>query len=61
MDETGLFYHLPPNKTLATRSIPGTKKSKDRITIGLCASIIGTEKLDPIIICKSRNPSTLKG
>ena len=30
MDETGLFYRLQPNKTLADKSLKGEKDSKDR-------------------------------
>ena len=30
MDETGLFFRLEPNKTLATGPISGTKKCKQR-------------------------------
>ena len=33
MDETGLFWKLTPDRTLATQSGSGGKKSKDRITL----------------------------
>ena len=34
-DETGLFYRMRPDRTLATGPIFGQKKIKQRITIGL--------------------------
>ena len=56
MDETGLFFRLEPNKTLATGSVSGTKKSKERITIALCSNADGTDKLQPLVIAKSARP-----
>ena len=56
MDETGLFYRLQPDKTLATKPVKGTKKSKDRITTGLCVNADGSEKLKPIVIAKAARP-----
>ena len=39
LDETALFHELQPNHTLASRSRPGTKSSKARLTIAiLCNS-----------------------
>jgi hypothetical protein len=35
MDETGLFWKLTPNRTLATEARSGRKKSKDRVTLAL--------------------------
>lgn len=37
----------------------GGKKSKDRITVALCASMCG-EKVKPLLIAKSRNPRCFK-
>ena len=58
MDETALYYKLPPNKTLGTneRSNSGKKQSKDRLTIGLCCNQTGDEYIKPLIINKSRKP-----
>ena len=33
MDETGLFWKLTPERTLATEAGSGGKKSKDRVTL----------------------------
>ena len=35
--ETGLFYRLDPNATLATAPVAGKRKSKDRLTSALCS------------------------
>lgn len=60
MDETGLFYKMPPDCTLATQKIAGTKRSKDRITVGLCCNSTGSESLKPTVIGKSKNPWCFK-
>ena len=56
MDETGLFFRLEPNKTLATGPVSGTKKCKQRITVALCANADGSHKLKPLVIGKSARP-----
>ncbi|KAL3692835.1 hypothetical protein R1sor_006486 [Riccia sorocarpa] len=56
MDETSLFYQLELNRTLATRSISGKKKSKSRLTIALTANMTGTWKLPPFVVYKYVNP-----
>jgi hypothetical protein len=60
MDETGLFWKLTPDRTLATQAVSGGKKSKDRITVALTANADGSEKLEPWIIGRSKNPRCLK-
>jgi hypothetical protein len=44
MDETGLNWKRTPDRTLATKSHSGTKKSKDCITIALTSNTDGSEK-----------------
>ena len=57
MDETALFYKLQPNSTLSTTTmVSGQKRSKERITIGLCSNASGTHKLKPIVIAKAKKP-----
>ena len=56
MDETGLFYSLLPNSTLATGLVSGKKKQIERITVALCANATGTDKLIPLVIGKSAHP-----
>ena len=60
MDETGLFWKLQPDRSLATQQTSGGKKSKDRITIALTCNADGSEKLEPWIIGHSKNPRCLK-
>jgi hypothetical protein len=56
MDETGLFYRLEPDRTLATQRLSGRKKNKERLSIALCANSDGSHKLKPLIIGKSKKP-----
>lgn len=60
MDETGLFYRLCPDKTIAVRQLEGHKKDKVRLTIALTCNADGTEKLDPFIIGYAANPRCFK-
>lgn len=58
-DETALYYRLLPEKTYVSsneKSAAGHKKSKDRITLLLCANASGTHKINPLIIGKSKSP-----
>ncbi|XP_062609218.1 tigger transposable element-derived protein 4-like [Saccostrea cucullata] len=57
MDETGLFYRDTSRQTLFIKGqdCAGGKRSKERITVALCASMTG-EKLKPLLIGKSRQP-----
>jgi hypothetical protein len=61
-DETGLFFTLPPNKTLNLKRDPcsGGRNSKERITVLLAYSVDGTDRLPPIVIRKSENPRCFK-
>jgi hypothetical protein len=56
MDETGLFYRLEPDRTLATQRLSGRKKDKERLSIALCANSDGSHKLNPLIIGKYKKP-----
>ena len=57
-DETGLFWRLLPDKTHAVRgeTCVGGKKSKERITLLVCANMDGTEKLPLLAIGKFKSP-----
>ena len=62
-DETGLYYKLMPQKTLAfsfEKSADGRKTQKDRITINACANASGRIKLPLLLIGKSKNPRCFK-
>jgi len=61
MDETGLFYRLPADRSLATKQLEGTKKSKERLTVAVCTNGDGSHKLPCWIIGKYQNPRCFKG
>ncbi|GBN71464.1 Tigger transposable element-derived protein 4 [Araneus ventricosus] len=58
-DETGLFFKALPDKTAVFqgKTCHGGKQSKERVTLLLATNMSGTEKLTPLMIGKSRNPS----
>ena len=56
IDETGLFYRMPPSRSLTTGPQNGTKQYKDRVTIALCCNADGTDKLKPFVIGKIAKP-----
>ncbi|KAI1000312.1 hypothetical protein K3495_g7883, partial [Podosphaera aphanis] len=56
MDETGLFFRMAPDKTIAKRQIEGSKKDKSRITIAFTANADGTHKLPPFFIGHAQKP-----
>ena len=55
MDETGFFFRSTANKTLFVRGeeCRGGKKSKERLTVALCANMVGDKK-QPLVIGKSQ-------
>jgi hypothetical protein len=58
-EETGLNFHLLPEKTLAVsfeKSADGRKMSKERVTINACANAAGTIKLPRQVIRKANCP-----
>lgn len=61
-DETALYYKQLPERTLNFRSFKthGSKKSKERLTVLLCCSMVG-EKLPPLVIGKYANPRCFRG
>lgn len=59
-DESALFYRLPPNKTLATVKRNGKKGEKDRVTVGLCCNMDGSERMDLVVIGKSKQPRAFR-
>ncbi|KAG0151862.1 hypothetical protein CROQUDRAFT_35912, partial [Cronartium quercuum f. sp. fusiforme G11] len=60
-DESGLCYHMPPNKVLATEQKAGVKDDKSQITYLLCANADGTHKLNPLVIGSSAKPKSFRG
>ncbi|GBM61898.1 Jerky -like [Araneus ventricosus] len=52
-----------PSKSLASKeeaSYPGYKKSKDRVSLPVCANASGTDKLPLLLIGKSKKPRSFK-
>ena len=61
LDETGLFYRMPPDRSLTTADkTKGVKKPKDRISVMLCANADGSDKLRPLVIGKAQKPRCFK-
>ena len=60
MGETGLFFRGSNTKTFHYKrgNCKGGKLSKEKLTVGLCASMMG-EKETPIVISKSQKPRCL--
>ena len=56
IDETGLFYRMPPNQTLSSKPVLGQKKDKTRITVLLGVNATGTDKLMPWVIDNAKRP-----
>uniref|UniRef100_A0A8C4S6C2 HTH psq-type domain-containing protein n=1 Tax=Erpetoichthys calabaricus TaxID=27687 RepID=A0A8C4S6C2_ERPCA len=61
-DETGLFFKCIPDKTMTFKGEPchSGKKSKERLTLLLGASMSGLEKLPTLLIGKSVKPRCFK-
>lgn len=58
-DETGMFWKLLPDSTLALaneKQAFGSKLSKERITLLFCANSTGTHKIDVLAIGKAARP-----
>ncbi|KAI9178030.1 hypothetical protein LWI28_021870 [Acer negundo] len=56
MDETGLFYRLQADNSLATKQLEGRKQNKERITVVICTNGDGSDKIPLLIIGKYLNP-----
>ena len=63
VDESGLFWKLLPEKTLAfkTEKCFGGNKSKERLTFLVSTNMDGTEKLPVFAIGHSKNPKMFQG
>ena len=61
--ETGLYYRMLPEKTLAARSgkeAPGMKNSKERVTLMACSNATSSHKLPLMFIGKAQKPRCFK-
>lgn len=59
-DESGLFYQMAPDRTIAPSAFAGRKSQKARFTFLACCNADGTEKLPLMFIGTSRNPRCFK-
>ena len=61
-DETALFYKAIPATIYAFQgeAIRGSKTPKDQLTLMLSTNMNGTEKLQPIVIGRVKQPTALK-
>lgn len=55
MDETGLFYRLEADHSLATKQLEGRNKDKERIIVVVCCNGDGSDKVPLWIIGKYAN------
>ncbi|XP_024634731.1 CENP-B homolog protein 2-like [Medicago truncatula] len=60
MDETGLFYRLQADHSLATKQLEGRKQDKERLTVVICCNEDGSEKIPLWIIGKCAKPRCFK-
>ena len=62
-DETGLYWRMLPDKTHTFKGEPctGTKMSKERVTVLVCANMTGTEKSPLLTIGKFKKPRCFRG
>jgi hypothetical protein len=60
MDETGLFYRLQADHSLATKQLEGRKQDKERLTVVICCNEDGSEKIPLWIIGKYAKPRCFK-
>lgn len=61
MDETGLFWRLMPNGSLASKGQAGQKKDKTRITVVAACNATGTDRLPLWVIGSAQTPRALRG
>jgi len=61
MDETGLYWRLQADNSLATHQLEGRKINKEHITLVICANSNNNEKIPLTIIDKHLNPRCFKG
>lgn len=55
-DKTGLYYEQQPTRTICQQPLGGSKKSKNRFTVGLLANYDGSYKGHLIVIGKRKTP-----
>ena len=56
MGETGLYYSLQADRTMATQQMEGGEGNQERITIALCTNADGTDKVPLLVIGNATSP-----
>ncbi|KDQ32381.1 hypothetical protein PLEOSDRAFT_154560 [Pleurotus ostreatus PC15] len=56
MDETGLFYAMPPDRGLRDKPSAGVKGNKKQLTYALTVNTSGSEKHTPLVIGQAAKP-----
>ena len=61
-DKTAIFWKLLPDRTMTFQSddLHGSKISKERISVLVCANMDGSDKVPLLIIGKSAKPRCFK-
>jgi hypothetical protein len=59
-DETGLFWKMVPDRGISSRTLPGVKKEKARITIHHACNATGSHKLPMWVIGKHKRPRAFR-
>ena len=60
MDETALFYALPPDTGLASKQYFGIKKNRKRLTFALITNADGSDQREPLIIGHAQCPRSFQ-
>ena len=62
MDETGLSFRMTPDRTLTFKgdACHGGKKSKEHITVAVCANMDGYDKMQLLVTGKFQSPRCFK-
>ena len=61
MDETGLFYRMPPDKGLSSKQLSGVKGDKTQITLIFCVNADGSDIQKPLFIGTAWQPHCFDG
>ncbi|RHY20025.1 hypothetical protein DYB32_010125 [Aphanomyces invadans] len=61
MDETSFFWCMSPHRSITRSRVPGTKKSKKRITLALTTNATGTDMVEPLFIGSAVQPRCFLG
>ncbi|KAF0708821.1 hypothetical protein AaE_013077 [Aphanomyces astaci] len=61
MDETAFFFCLSSHRSITRNRLPGTKKSKKRITVALTTNADGSDLVDPLFVGSAKQPRCFGG